>query len=269
MLAIDETDRYKNIIRQNLSEPVFSADSNHTIINKNVFQNESSIIAVISGNMDKSTKLSLSAKDRTNLLKALAKDLTAQTVNERYFPENPSIGIIRFSPTNINTDIYYEKTDSSFNGFTGLSSNISANIIITEDMKNTINFCKTNNIMSCFDSKSEPYSVQIIPAKLEETNYSYYGSEYSLHFIGGWTKIFYEYGSFVGSYKTTDEDFVNKIAKNSYISYFNSVDGFFVRFELRGNGGSSTKFIPVSSMPKVIIDAVARHVAKSEKIPEQ
>lgn len=265
LLAIDETDRYKDLIIQNLTEPVTAADSSDVAANKNVFQGESSKVSIVSKNMDILKQLVFTQKKRYELLSALAKDLTSQTVKERFFPNSPAIGTIQFSPNNNPTYDYGYKTDSDIGGMTQLSGYGSASITITNDMVNTIKFCETNDYLKYFNNSAEPVSVQVISAKENITNYSYYGSEFSLHFMGGWTKILYEYGSFIGSYKTTNKAVVDEIAKNAYSSYFNSVDGYFVRFELEGNGGSSTKFVPSDKMPKNIINAVSQHIIKTDQ----
>jgi len=273
MLAIDETDRYKELIVQNLTEPITSNDSDETAANKSVFQAESAIISIIPNKMNVSHKLNLSAGQQVELLKALAKDLTAQTIQEKFFPETPALGSIQFSTSSNAQDVYGKVPQASGGGvqFLGLAGNGATNIVITKDMVNTLKFLQANGFIKLFDNSpsSEFVALQVIDAsKIFGTNIYYLGSETSLHFMGGWSKtIDTPTGSFVGSYKVTDKAIVKEIAANAHISYFNSMKGYFVRFEMKNSGGYTTMYVPANKMPQGVIDDVAIFVQVQPQYP--
>jgi len=271
MLAIDETERYKELIVQNLTEPITGKDSDETAANKSVFQAESAIISIIPNKMNISHKLILSTVQRAELLKALAKDLTAQTIQEKFFPETPALGSIQFS-TNSNPQDAYGKVPQASGSevqFFGLAGYGAANIVITKDMVNTLNFLQTNGFMKLFDnsSGSDFVAVQVLPATKLRSDFYYLDSQMSFHFMGGWNKVSNEYSSFINSYRKTDKALINEIAANAHISYFNSVKGYFVRFEIKDGGGYTTMYVPANKMPQSVVDDVAVFVQVQPQYP--
>lgn len=264
-LALDKTDRYDEIIMQNLTQPITDKDSKKVVSNKTVFQEDTSIIEIIPNTLNVANPLELSAENRKLLLAAIAKDLIGQTVEERFFPKTPSMGAIRFSAGGDKGTEEFEEfgiKDSMATEMIGLVEYASASIVITPDMKNTLAFLKDNDLMSLFDKQQniDFVGARVLPAVLPDNGpYSYYGSAAPLHFMGGWSKAAFDYGSFGGTYQVTDKTLVDEIAANAHIAYYNSAPGYFVRLEMKDKGGYTTMYVPAEKMPKSVADAVARH----------
>ncbi len=275
MLTIDKTDRYNELIIRNLTEPASESDNDEVKKIKDFFQSSDSEISVLPNLMNVSNVLTLDAAGRVQLLGALAADLTGQTVSDRFFPVSPALGAIRFSAGYDSTADYYKKdayietaaapdSIAEFSGQTtfGLSQYGYVSIVITKDMINTLKFIESNGFTEYFNNEpgTEFAGVKVISAKRDTNDYYYYGGE-SFHFMGGWSKTYNDYSRFSSAYKVTDKAVINEIAENSQISYFNSAAGYFVRFELKNNGGNTTMYIPANKMPQSVIDAVSSFIA--------
>ena len=185
------------------------------------------------------------------LFEVLTKDLTAQTVNERFYPKEPALGAIILS-------FYsgYIVTDSD--SWIDLSMHGCPCIVITNDMINTIEFLKSKGYIKYFNGSTKFIAAQIIDASTTIIDKAYfYSDSVTKHFMGGWNKKYYKFGYFENSYKVTDIALINEIAENAHISYFNSAPGYYVKFELANNGGYTTMYVPASKMPQRVIDGVS------------
>lgn len=264
-LVLDKTDRYNELITQNLTQPITGKESNDVVLNKTVFQAETSIIEIVPNTLNMATPIELSPENRILLLTAIVKDLKEQTIEERFFPKGPSIGAIQFSMDRYEAkDEYENMSPDQINGASfGLVKNSGASIVITADMENTLTFLKTNDLMSLFDKPQDAdfIGAQVLSAALSNNSpYYFYGSFVPLHFMGGWSKTTYDYSSFVGTYSVKDKTLVDQIAANAYIAYFNSTPGYFVRFEMKDKGGYTTMYVPRDKMPESVVVAVGQHV---------
>lgn len=261
-LALDKTDRYNEIITQNLTQPITDKDSTNVVSNKMVFQEDTSTIEIIPNTLNVANQIELSPESRKLLLAAINKDLIGQTVEDRFFPKTPSMGAIRFSANKEGGwDDGSRDLDLADEMF-GLVDNASASIVITTDMKNTLAFMKDNDLMTLFDipQNTDFIGARVIPAVLPDSGpYYYYSNSASLHFMGGWSKMAFDYGGFGGTYQVTDKVLVDEIAANAHIAYFNSVPGYFIRLEMKDKEGYTTMYVPAEKMPKSVADAVARH----------
>jgi len=276
LLAVDETDRYKEIIKQNLTEPVADTDSAELKTNKSLFQGEDTIVSLLPNRLNRATALELTPEMHAGLLSALAKDLTNQTAKQRLFPETPAVGAIVFVMSGENPkeqyqyipDIYIPDIASVplMQSLTGYGT---ASIIVTKDMTSTLEFMEANDLMNLFENQpgTEFIAAQIISASRLSNNYYYGGPEMSLHFLGGWAKDLNDYGSFGGADKITDNQLAGEIAANAHLSYFNSVDGYFVKFEIANSGGYTSLYVPAEKMPQSIKDAVASFVQVRPEFP--
>ncbi len=264
-LALEISDRYNEIITQNLTQPITDKDSTDVVSDKTVFQEDASTIEIIPNTLNVATPIELSPDSRKLLLAAITKDLASQTVEERFFPKTPSIGVIRFSSgKNTGKDEFedYGMKDPIAGEMLGLVENASASIVITTDMENTLAFLKDNDLVNLFDKpqNTDFVGVRVVPAVLPDDGpYYYYGNSAPLHFMGGWRKTAFDYGGFGGTYQVTDKVLVDEIAANAHIAYFNSVPGYFVRLEMKDKEGYTTMYVPAEKMPKSVADAVARH----------
>ena len=268
-LALDKTDRYNELIMQNLTQAVTAKDSDKTAANKTFFQDENTMIKLLPNTLSSVNTVDLSPENRTALLNAIAKDLTEQTIEDRFFPTVASIGVIHFSSVS-NEKLYMNEygdyvsekpADNTYSLFALVNSD-SASIVITDKMENTLRFLKNNNLVYLFDKPQGTafVSAQVLPATSSSNNPYYYGSAISLHFMGGWGKFTNEYSSFAGTYEVTDKALVDEIEANAHISYYNSNPGYYVRFKLANGGGYTTEYIPADKMPQSLMNAVDSHV---------
>jgi hypothetical protein len=260
MLEIDETDRYKQLLLQNLTEPVSKNDSTETVERKNVFQSGTSTVSIVTNDLGLGQELSISSAQRIELLNALSKDLTAQTVKQRYYPKHPALGAIQFYQRYGEID---KKPIGSIVRTTpsSLAREGNSSIIITDDMANTLDFLNKNGFTKLFknDTKYEFISAQVIVAK-PLTDIFFYGNEFSLQFKGKgiWdTNTDLYYGNFSSAYKVTNRNIIEEIEDNASISYFRETAGYYVLFNQSNNGGYTTMYVPASKMPQSVIDGVA------------
>lgn len=273
MLAIDETDRYKEFIKQNLTEPISDRDSAEVQGYKSVFQDEISVISILPNRLNTANQIELTPEMRIELLSAIAEDLTSLPVKALFFPETPELGAIRFSLSGLNPkdEFAYMPEVTGIISTLSLADYNATSIVVTNNMTNTLNFLRANGFMNLFENSTDSafIAAQVISASLSENNSSLigYGGNLSFHFLGGWNSTLNDYGSFGGAYKITDKALINKIAANAHISYFNSVDGYFVKFEIKNNGGYTTLYVPASKMPQSVIEAVAVFVQVPPEYP--
>ncbi len=264
MLAIDEADRYRELIKQNLTEPATDSDSAQTKEIKNIFQSPDSAVSIFPNRLNTANDIKLTPALRAGLLSALVTDLTAQTAKDRFFPQAPAIGAIQFYLPGEKPKDAYEYIPEMPVGSAGrsLTGYGSASIILTKDMTATLGFLDANGLTGYFDNDPDTgfVSAQVISAAKLTDNFYYYGADMSFHFVGGWSSQTNDYGNFGGAYKTDDKTVVDEMALNAHISYFNSVAGYFVKFELANGGGFTTLYVPADKMPRAVVDAVAKHI---------
>lgn len=260
MLSLDETDRYRELIKRNLTEPVKKSDSEETVSAKELFQSPASTIYVIPNHLNKKNAIDLSAKQREELLAALVKDLTSQTVQQRYYPKEPAVGALRFSKNFEGEYIDpYAPMDKIAPEYLSLADYGAASIPVTGDMANTLEFMEANGLSELLKNTDDSgfISAQVISAKSYSPIAFGYGIEMTQHFMGGWSKNRVDYGSFTNAYKTTDKATLDVIAKDAHIAYFNGKDGYFVRFELADGGGYTTLYVPADKVPSSVKEGVA------------
>jgi len=260
MLSLDETDRYRELVKRNLTEPVKKSDSEKTKSAKELFQSPSSAINVIPNHLNKKNVIDISAQQREELLAALAKDLTSQTVQQRYYPKEPAIGAIQFS-MNFEKEYFnpYAPMDKMAPEYLSLADYGAVSIPVTGDMANTLEFMKANGLSELFENTDdfEFISAQVISARPGSPTAFGYGIEMTQHFMGGWSKNRVDYGSFTNAYKTTDQAVLKTMAENAHISYFNGNDGYYVRFELASGGGYTTMYVPADKVPASVKEGAA------------
>jgi hypothetical protein len=285
-LSLENTDSYRSLIKSVLTEPVKANDSEALKSAKEFFQGESSEFSIIPYDLSNESVLKLGSSMKKELLNALSEDLSAMTSEQRFRPESDALGSMivnglysfgdeyglpEFSQAAPEKEVregLIEETDVakvySFNDTRSFSS-ISW-IQITEDMKNTINFLKTNKMYSLLQGKGEFVSAQIISSIPSRKNAldrnNYYGSNMSLLFNAskvpvqkGGDEYYFYINDFKNSVKVTDKNNINQLIKDSYSSYFNG-EGYYVKF--KGKDESETVlFVPADKMPQSIASSVA------------
>lgn len=284
LLTLEETDRYKELVSQVLTQPLSDKDSNAILAAKDFFQSEQTDITFYSSNLNKYTATQLSLEKRLELLAALAEDLQKQTAEQRYHPEEPALGVISFQHKGQFFDAFgtdtemWTETETEIDTETEMETGAEANakdmgfervpfgygcygFPITRDMKATLEFLRSENLLTLFDTDDDGsfVSARIISAvKTSDSIYDSYDNP-SHHFVAAWSQIDSGYGSFSGAYEINDKALVDEIASNAHLSYFSNTGGYFIRFRIENAGGYMTAFVTEEKMPESIKKAVREH----------
>lgn len=290
MLELDMSDRYKELVSLYLTQAPKDSDGFNVERSKMIFQDENMSFALYSSKLNVKKSFDLELDKREELRKALAADLTEQTLEQRYFPKDQALGVLHLlqgsqkfddeyfdeaDPTDDEVILDTEVEDSripeehmifSVNYYEGVS------FVITPDMKRTVDFLKSNDLYDFFLSENDlkVVAADIVGVKTLRDKY-YYSTGMTMLFNGGWNKNnnydkksdYYSYGDFAGVYKTTDEKLVNEIEKGAHLSYFTALDGFYVRFTLADKAGYTTMYVPRQNMPASVAKAVDEHKIES------
>ncbi|MEI6580157.1 MAG: hypothetical protein WCN92_11970, partial [Eubacteriales bacterium] len=247
MLSIDETDGYRTLINNCLTQSVSKKADELTATAKTILQSSANIY-IIPNYMNTINKLVITQKERQELLEALANDLTAQTAKQKLYPEHPALGEIQFDATKGNDFLR------------GKCSNGTIAVPVTLDMKNTIRFFENNGTIKLFNSSNDcsVVAAKVITASKVQYSRFYYYYEYAMsyHFMGSWNKTPDCLPEFKGAYRVTDNAILKDMVANAHIAYYNGVNGYFVEFELSNNGGYTTMYIPANKIPRGVLDSV-------------
>ncbi len=230
---------------------------------------------------DKVFKLTLSEKDRLQLLDALYKDISSRSVEEKYYPETPAIGFISFSygDTALTADTAPAKTAVTEEIFSAKYSDFLIsnpwspyfNTHITADMTNTIKLLREIGIYDKMITAPEFITAEVIPAEeafgiayenndrhlLKSisrcfiTNYSAEQSTISKE--GDWQRYQQTIGVIANQEIYTDKAVIGKLLANAYTVYEqDEIDkGWFVSFRTE-NGDTSLCYIPEGKLPSEI-----------------
>lgn len=287
MLELDMSDRYKELVSLYLAQAPKDSDGFNVERSKMIFQDENMSFALYSPKLNVKKSFDLELNKREELRKALAADLTEQTLEQRYFPKEQALGVLNLlqGSQKLNDELFDEDEPSdddvefdkevddpigpedhfmfSVNYYEGVS------FVITPDMKRTLDFLKSNDLYDFFLSENglKVVAADIVGVKTLRDKY-YYSTGMTMLFNGGWNKNnnydkksdYYSYGDFADVYRTTDEKLLSEIEKGAHLSYFTALDGFFVRFTLADKAGYTTMYVPRQNMPASVAKAVDDHV---------
>jgi len=281
LLELDSSDRYKELLETNLIVEPKDSDDSVTWESKQYFQSNALSFALYSAKLSTRNDIELYGEQHKALLKALAADLTNQTVEERYFPKEKALGVIRIKRVYADHELIGGPLEEEENSVKtpsiafreehvsfGIKDFEGTSFVITPDMKNTIEFLKSNDLYDLLtpEKPENVVAAEIIEVKIARNRY-YYASGMTMTFDGGWTKFDNNvinkdqeyYGDFRGVYKTNDKALLEKLEEGAYISYFTQPNGYFVRFTLADKAGFTTMYVPHDKMPAELVKAVNEH----------
>lgn len=286
LLSLEDTDYYRNFIKSALTEDANQDDSSALKNAKGFFRGESTEFSLVPYDLSTESILKLDAEMKIELLNALSKDLLALTPEQRCKPESDAIGNLAINGTysgnyekwgypENSQDVTKEEIREGLIEETEAAITYSLNdtlnfysvswIQITEDMKNTINFLKANNMYSLLEGKGEFVSAQVISSIPSRKNAlgrnNYYGSNESLLFNASKTPVqkddvqYYSVDDFKNSVKVTDKNTIRQLISDSYTFYYNG-KGYYVKLTDKDES-NTILFVPAEKMPQSIASSVA------------
>ena len=234
--------------------------------------------------LDSVEPILLPAEKKLALIDALRADLTAQTAEERLFPQSPALALLKFDsfPENFSKADLIDRTLRQTTGRRGngfVDYNVHGplgNLAVTEDMENTLQFLRQEGLLTGLQNipkfvcarvvSALPFQKSLTPTLFSSHRISETGS---LEFMG----IFQKIRSQAPSISATDEippsDYappqsvhtfagdalIAALAQNAHPKYFISRGGYIVEFET-AKGEFVTLFVPAEKMPQEIAKAV-------------
>ncbi len=238
-------------------------------------------VEIYSRYADKVFSLTLSEKDRLQLLDALYKDISSRSAEEKYYPASQPIGFISFSvgDSEITADTAPEKTEITENPFSAkfaefLPSNQWSPYFcthITPDMVNTISLLKNLGIYDRVTASPGFITAEVIPAEeaieiayAEDIEYIFkslsrcFVSRYSAVKStntqeGNWTRYENTVDTHTNHEIHTDKAVINSLLSASYTVYEQDYPdkGWFVSFRT-ADGDTSICYIPDGKLPSGI-----------------
>ncbi|HZJ77863.1 MAG TPA: hypothetical protein VFD52_03570 [Clostridia bacterium] len=291
LLEIEETEKHDKMIMQCLTEP-FTGEEDASIARvKELFQGEQTSISLISKDLSLLSTLKQSEDIRTELFSAIAKDLKEQSVEERYFPKDSILGSLMISQSYAGAD-GGSKTEQFYNEYYGEELNLDdlieetekayvfpfmytnggeCLIQITQDMTNTIELLRANDLLSLFEGNAEFNSAEVISSTPSLQNGLrddiYGGSGKSQLFLAS-KRIekdinanYHMIDNFINSVKVTDKKTIERFVEDGYFKYYVGVEGYFVKLKTLEKS-ETVVFIPQDKMP----DNIAKQVADLDVI---
>jgi hypothetical protein len=171
-------------------------------------------------------------------LDCIRKDVLKQSINERYFPTTPAIGIICFMA---NTYGKYYGGDFNIENKT---------IFITEDFTNTINFLKLKKLYDYLSFNGEIESLEILQYKLNSKD----------KYINRMSKYFRSFNTQHGlalnysnrEISITDKAKIEVLIPKLQSNYFRNYDGYLVGITIKGQREHVYKYLPEKDAPEFL-----------------
>ncbi len=191
--------------------------------------------------------LQLGSEKRKEFLQCISKDIASQSLEDRYFPNRPPLGIIMFTQSD---------GSSSLNFAYNLEN---ALVFVTSGFRNTLNFLKEYHLEQCFEFTGEIESIT-----LQKYN-PFNGISRSYKPMSQYFIAYRETTNhrFIGENKDFGKDYVvkdaNKIAEvASFLrnDYFMSDGGYLAAVKIKGTNQYVYKFLPYTDAPQYIKAAI-------------
>lgn len=269
--ALEDTDRYRQLVDELfvVKPPKNEAYEGGDWL-KSLFQNKHEI-RLNSRYLTRETQLPLTDEQDAELMRRLRKDLAAQTSRQRFFPESPALGAIYLMLSSEDDGSGYEEPSR-----TAKQDSMECRILLRPEMKNTLAFLQKNGFTPLLQEEGKVKSITVIPAEefgeeaIHPGRSALFGQYafYLQQFVGGWVKaVDQEKGSntvgngpqldaFHGGYTSRNQALITEVMEHAYLSYFFSVDGFFVLAEHEEKDTYTVCFLPASEAPQSLRDAL-------------
>lgn len=279
-------DWYKDAVKKYLTEPVSIEDSEETNLNKLFFQDNDNAVYIVSKHFGKSfSMLRMTDDQRSRLLEAVANDLINSSADVKQKPLTRQLGVLTFTHDSIKDIdspqereaaeneygeiidgykgyvynrplVYYDTENVEYDVRDYFVNNTSTDIMITDEMTETLSFLVENGFSELLDFGKEIVSAQVYSmyelAAIDDAafKYMYMGESYALNiqFNGKfWYGRLTEH--FEGAHKITDPAAIETLETHSYSSYYTDDDVYFVCFEF-SDKAHSIVCVPAKLMPE-------------------
>ena len=231
--------------------------------------------------LDKVLPIRLSAAQRQALADALRKDLTAQSAEQRLFPQKPALALLRletFDGTHSDAELLERvltQTAGTRNGeVISQVQSLIGNLIVTEDMVHTLQFLRTEKLLEQLQPELRLIRARVTPLQFSKPYRSLYNGRpnpadtASYEFMGMFQtidhdrpvpSIFKDFESYPCDYApppqdfftTTDDALIAELAQNAHLKHFISRGGYIVEFETEKDA-FVTLFVPADKLPQEI-----------------
>lgn len=188
------------------------------------------------------TRLLINTSKRSELLSCIEKDVSSQSLEDRYYSNKPALGIIMF--TN-NTE------DQNLNFAYNLENSV---VYVTDNFTNTIKFLKDNNLYQYFTKntdiesitfqKYDPYIGMNKNYKPQSQYFMGYSSNNGYQFI-----ISKDFGK---DLIIDDEDKLKELSGLLCNDYFMSDGGYLASVKIKNSDKYIYKFLPMKNAPDYI-----------------
>lgn len=242
LLTLDNTDKVKNSISDTI---IGKSNDNQTYWAPDAFKN--GVIYISDSWYTNPLKIVMNDIKRKTLIEALQKDITKQTIDDRYFPSKSPLGMIMFT---LSTD---ENSNVSF-GYNMQNSVI----YLTDSFTNTISFLKENNLYGYLTPTKNIESITI------QRYDPYIGinkniQPQSQYFMGYSSADSHQYiitKDFGKDFVIDDTDRINKLLPILRNDYFMSDGGYLVSCKIKDSNQYIYKFLPKKDTPLYIKNSV-------------
>lgn len=190
--------------------------------------------------------LTLSEDKRTELLQALAADVAAQPLNDRYFPSKPALGVLMFSQTgDSDTKTYAYNLEN-------------AEVYLTSAFTNTLKFLNDNGLAKAlsFGGAAESITLMKYNPYVSKDREAAPESQYFMAYTADNAGSFILQKDFGKNYVVDDPDQVDELMPLLQNDYYMSRGGYLAAVKLQGSDTYVYKFLPLADAPKKIRSAV-------------
>ncbi|ADU26540.1 hypothetical protein [Ethanoligenens harbinense] len=190
--------------------------------------------------------LTLSADKRTALLQALAADVAAQPLNDRYFPSKPALGVLMFSQTgNSDTKTYAYNLEN-------------AEVYLTSAFTNTLKFLNDNGLTKAlsFDGAAESITLMKYNPYVSKDRAAAPEGQYFMAYTADNAGSFILQKDFGKNYVVDAPDQIGELIPLLQNDYYMSRGGYLAAVKLQGSDTYVYKFLPLAGAPKKIRSVV-------------
>lgn len=230
LTAIDGLAGAKAAFRSHITNTVGSSEDWETLLSKDTY--------LSSRLLDRTAPLSMDEAQKKELLACIADDVTAQSVEDRYFPAKPEVCVLGFADTG----------ESMSNGLPDWPERV----VVTESFVKTIQFLTRNGML---DAVSAPADVDFLEVQnmFNNANYRFsldnnYGMPLFMNSMDSTQSIAGEKGLL----KITDAAQVSAILQSSRAQYLAADGGYFVYIHYKGSDFITSAFLPMKDAPDYI-----------------
>lgn len=190
--------------------------------------------------------LTLSADKRAALLKALAADVAAQPLSDRYFPSKPALGVLMFS----------QAGDSDTKTYAYNLEN--AEVYLTGAFTNTLNFLNDNGLSGALSFSGTVESITLMKYNpyVSKDRAAVPEDPYFMGYTANNAGSFILQKDFGKNDVVDDPDQIRELMPLLQNDYYMSRGGYLAAVKFQGSDTYVYKFLPLADAPKKIQAAV-------------